>query len=120
MRFVWSIRDVNPAQCSPIRRHIATGLGVITLLCAALIVIMVVLGLCDAVMGSKDANYAMIGAFMLFLITSPVASLCTLFALLLVGPRRCKLVWISFCVGYMPFHFCMLVAFICRSFTHSR
>src|SRR5258708_4435753 len=109
MRSVWSIGDVNPGQCSPIRRHIATGRGVITLLCAGAIVFMAVWDLCSAVMGSKDAGYGMMAAFMLFLITSPVASLCTLFALLLVGPRRCKLAWISFCVGYMPFIFCMLV-----------
>jgi hypothetical protein len=120
MKFVWSIKDVNPTECSPVRRYTATALGVITLLCAASIVFMVVADLCLGAIGSKDAGYGVIGGFMLALITSPIASLCTLFAFLLVGPRRSRLAWISFCVAYIPFIAWMLAVIIYRTFIHSR
>jgi hypothetical protein len=35
--------------------------------------------------------------------TLPPAIICTVISLILVGPRRCKVAWISLCVFGLPF-----------------
>jgi hypothetical protein len=110
----------NTTVRSPARRHAATVLGVITVLFAGLIVFMFAGDLFLTVAGSKDTGYGVVGGVMFFIITLPFALLCTLFAILLVGTRRCRLAWVTFCVVYVPLIFIMLGIFIYRHFTHSR
>lgn len=110
----------NATERSPAKRHIATILGVITLMCAGAIVFMIAADLWGAVMGWKDTGYGVVGGVMLFIITLPVALLCTLFAILLVGTRRCRLAWITFCVVYVPLTLLTFGIPIYRHFAHSR
>ena len=108
----------NTTERSPARRYTATALGIITLLFAGLIVFMFAGDVLLVLAGSKDTGYGTIGGVMFFIITLPFALLCTLFAILLVDTRRCRLAWVTFCVVYVPLIFVMLGIFIYRHFTH--
>lgn len=110
----------NTTERSPARRHAATAFGVLTLLLAGLIVFMFVGDIFLAVAGQKDIGYGVVGGVMFFIITLPFALLCTLSAILLVGTRRCRLAWVTFCVVYVPLIFFTLGTFIYRHFIHSR
>src|SRR6267142_930099 len=99
------------AECSPTKRRIATALGVITLLCASLFVLSMAFMTAQAVGGVYDGPILGLAVFVL---TLPIAIICTSFALYLVGPRQCKLAWISFCVVYSPLILCALIG-ICAA-----
>lgn len=45
-------------------------------------------------------------------VTLPPAILCTALSLAFVGPRRCKLAWISLCTFALPFIIAMLLGFL--------
>jgi uncharacterized membrane protein YkgB len=78
----------NTTERSPARRYTATALGVITLICAVAVVLLIASDL------FTSGGYGGMAAFFLLIITLPFTLLCTLFAILLVGTRRCKLAWI--------------------------
>jgi hypothetical protein len=94
-------------QVSPKRQSVATALGVITLLCAILFY------LSFGFVMLQWAGGAYAGAalpFIVLVFTLPPAIICTIISLFLVGPRRCKLAWISLCLYPLFFTFAFIVA----------
>jgi hypothetical protein len=90
----------SDAQISPPRKLVVTIFGVITLLCAILFFLSFLFVMWQAVAGVYD------GAILLFVVlflTLPPAILCTVVSLILVGPRQCKLAWVSLCMFVLPF-----------------
>jgi hypothetical protein len=92
---------------SQTKKFIATALGIITLLCAVFFHLSFGLVIWQAVAGVyPGAGFV----FIVLLITLPPAILCTVISLILVGPRRCKLAWISLCTFALPFAIAIGVA----------
>ena len=84
---------------SPTRRLIAVALGVVTVLCTLLWLLTFGLIVAQSVAGVYESPVLGIAILVL---TFPPALLCTIIAMLLVGPRRCKLAWISLCIYIAP------------------
>jgi hypothetical protein len=94
-------------QVSPKRQSAATVLGVITLACAVLFY------LSFGFVMLQWAGGAYAGAalpFIILVLTFPPAIIRTIISLFLVGPRRCKLAWISWCLYPLFFIFALIVA----------
>ena len=88
---------------SPKRRAWATGLGVVVALCAAgwfasIAFTMVALKTVDSGIPFFPGIIMVIG----LAVTLPLAILCTVIAVFLVGPRRAKLAWMSLCLFALP------------------
>jgi hypothetical protein len=86
-------------EISPVRRFIAVALGVVTLLCTLLWLLTLGFVTAQCVAGVYNGPELGVGILVL---TFPPTLLCTIIALFLVGPRRCKLAWISLCVYIAP------------------
>lgn len=89
----------NP-EISSTRRVIAVTLGVIALFCTLLWLLTNAFVVAQQIAGVYDGPMLIVVAFVL---TFPPLILCTIFALMLVGPRRCKLAWISLLIYLLPF-----------------
>jgi hypothetical protein len=100
---------------SPTKRFFAKALGIITMLCAALFFLSFVFVFLQAVTGVYDGPILM---FAVLFLTLPQAIICTIISLILVGPRRCKLAWISLCTFALPFVIA-IVFLICVSIWNS-
>lgn len=96
-------------QVSPKRQLVATRLGVITLLCVILFYLSFAFVMWQTVAGIYDGP---ILVFVTLFLTAPLAIICTVISLMLVGPRRCKLAWISLC-AYPLFFILALIIAIC-------
>jgi hypothetical protein len=96
-------------QISPKRMFIATALGVITLLCAVLFYLSFGFVTLQAIGGVYDGP---ILVFIVLFLTLPPAIICTIISLILVGPRWCKLAWISLC-SYPLFFIVLLIIVLC-------
>jgi hypothetical protein len=92
---------------SPTKRFFAKALGIITMLCAALFFLSFVFVFLQAVTGVYDGPILI---FIVLFLTLPPAIVCTIISLILVGPRRCKLAWISLCAFVVPFVLCVCIA----------
>jgi hypothetical protein len=96
-------------QVSPKRQLVATSLGVITLLCVILFYLTFAFVMWQAIAGVYDGP---ILVFVALFFTAPPAIICTVISLMLVGPQRCKLAWISLCM-YPAFFILLLIVAIC-------
>ena len=90
-------------QISPKRNAWAQGLGVVVALCAfgwfaSIAFTMVALKTIDSEMPFFPGIIMVIG----LIVTLPPAILCTVIAMVLVGPRRAKLAWLSLCLFLVP------------------
>ena len=90
-------------QISPKRNAWAKGLGVVVALCAfgwfaSIAFTMVALKTIDSEMPFFPGIIMVIG----LIVTLPPAILCTVIAMVLVGPRRAKLAWLSLCLFLVP------------------
>lgn len=86
------------------KQFFAKALGIITMLCAALFFLSFVFVFLQAVTKVYDGPILM---FVVLFFTLPPAIVCTIISLILVGPRRCKLAWISLCSFAVPFVLCI-------------
>jgi len=91
------------------RQITATVLGAITLACAALFYLSFGFVILQSLGGTYDGVALPIISLVL---TLPPAVVCTIIAMILVGPKRCKLAWISFCSYPLLFMF-MFIFVIC-------
>lgn len=89
----------NP-EISSTRRVIAVTLGVVALLCTLPWLLTNALVVAQQIAGVYDSPILLI---VVFIPTFPPVVLCTFFALMLVGPGRCKLAWISLFLYLLPF-----------------
>ena len=94
---------------NPARRFIAVALGVVTVLCTLLWILTFALIVMQSVAGVYESPVLGVGVLV---VTFPPALLCTIVALVLVGPRRCKLAWISFCIYVLPLVFTLGAMFV--------
>jgi hypothetical protein len=92
---------------SPTKRFFAKALGIITMLCAALFFLSFVFVFLQVAGGVYDGPILI---FVVLFLTGPPAIVCTIISLILVGPRRCKLAWISLCSFVVPFVLCIGIA----------
>lgn len=88
---------------SPTRHAWAKGLGVVVALCAfawfaSIALTMVALKTIDSDIPFFPGIIMGIG----LVVTLPPALLCTVIALILVGPRRARLAWMSLCLFVLP------------------
>jgi hypothetical protein len=91
----------SDTQVSRTRTFVVTALGIATLLCATLYFLSFVLGMWQAVAGVYDGPPIVFWVVLFF--TLPTAIICTVISLVLVGPRRGRLAWVSLCVFALPF-----------------
>ena len=91
---------ISDTQVSRTRKLVVTALGIVTLLCAVLYFLSFVLGMWQAVAGFYDGPPILFWVVLFF--TLPTAIICTVISLILVGPRRGKIAWISPCVFALP------------------
>jgi hypothetical protein len=93
-------KNISDKLINPRRKLFVTALGVITLLCAVLFLFSFVFVLWQEVAGVYDGPILLL---LVFLCTLPPAILCTVISLALVGPKHCKLAWISLCMFALLF-----------------
>lgn len=81
----------------PPRQVFATGLGLVSLICVAVFFLSIALTLSELENTGFDAPPFYPGIIMVvgFFVTFPIALVCTIIALVLVGFSRSKLAWIS-------------------------
>jgi hypothetical protein len=91
---------------SPTKRFFAKALGIITMLCAVLFFLSFVFVFLQVASGVYDGPILM---FAVLFFTLPPAIVCIIISLILVGPRRCKLAWISLCTFAVPFVLCICI-----------
>jgi hypothetical protein len=96
-------------QVSPKRLLVATFLGVITLLCVVLFYLSYGFVTWQVVAGVYDSPILLLATL---LFTAVPAIICTVISLILVGPQRCKLAWISLCM-YPLFFILMFILALC-------
>ena len=96
-------------QISLKRQLIATGLGVVTLLCAVLLYLSYGFVMWH---GVPEVDAGPLIVFLVWMFTATPAIICTLVSLALVCPQRCKLAWISLCM-YPLFFILVLIIAIC-------
>lgn len=94
---------------SPTRKFIATALGGITLLCAILFYLSFAFVMWQVYGGVYDGPMLV---FIALFLTAPPAIICTVTSLILVGPRRSKLAWISLC-SYPLFFILVFIVALC-------
>ncbi len=97
----------SDTQVSRTRKLVVTALGIVTLLCATLYFLSFVLVIWQMLACVYDGP---IGSIVIVTFTLPTAIICTVISLILVGPRGCKLAWISLCV--FPLSIIILIAMV--------
>jgi hypothetical protein len=100
---------------SPTKRFFAKALCIITMLCAILFFLSFAFVCLQVAGGVYDGPILM---FAVLFFTFPPSIVCTIISLILVGPRRCKLAWISLCTFALPFVIA-IVFLICVSIWNS-
>jgi hypothetical protein len=91
---------LNPEpELGSLRRAIAMTLGVVTVLCALLWFLTFAFIVAQSIAGVYDSPFLALGILAL---TFPPALFCTTIAIILVGPRHCKLAWIALCIYVAP------------------
>jgi hypothetical protein len=93
--------DSAPVQRpSNARRFLAIGLSIVTLLCAGLYWLVYLFVTAQVYAGVYGGPELLIVGTIL---TLPPAAICTIVAMILVGPRRCKTAWISLSSFGLPY-----------------
>jgi hypothetical protein len=96
---------------SATRRGWALALSVVSLLCVALFVLALAFNCLQASAGVYDGPLlTILAAFFTF----PIALLCTIVSMVLVGPRNCKLAWLSLSGYTLP----IILAIIAAAWEH--
>jgi len=95
-------------QVTPKRQLVATCLDVITLFCVLLFYLIFAFVMWQAVAGVYSGP---ILVFVALFLTAPPAIISTVISLMLVGPQRCKLAWVSLCM-YPAFFILLLIVAI--------
>jgi hypothetical protein len=96
-------------QVSAKRKAVAVALGIVSLLCAVLFYLSFAFVMWQSIAGVYDGP---ILVFVALFFTLPPSIVCTVIALFLVGPRRCKLAWMSLC-SYPLFFILVLIVALC-------
>jgi len=103
------MRMAKNAEVSPRKKITAAVLSVGSLLCAILFHLSFALVMWQSIGGVYEGP---ILVFVALFFTLPPAIFFTAVALFLVGPRRCKLAWISLC-SYPLFFIVLLIVALC-------
>jgi putative exporter of polyketide antibiotics len=95
---------MNSQPASQTKSLWAFGLGVVTLLCTLGWYLSFALVCIELKLVGNDDPPFFPGIIMVFalIVTLPIALICTAVSMWLVGPRRCKLAWISLCIYLLP------------------